>query len=729
MPRKGKSKVGGELGGSGTTVYGGVVSDVEYNPTLNTGHGGTGLKIYDRMRKSDPVVKSALKIVKLGILQAEWIVEAGSDDAQGKEQKEFIEEALFKRANRTFHDMLTDVLTYLDFGFYVGEKVFKIEDNKVWLKKLSFRAQTSIKKFETDDGKDGVTQQLHGDKLGKGGKNTPSIPIEKLIIFSNEKEGDNWRGVSILRSAYKPWFMKENYEKIDAIGFERERVGIPVFTMPASPSKKDSKMASELGRNLRANEKAYIKLPNGWEFEIVFGQGNGDNADKAIHRFNRDILSNVLAHFLDLGSGASGSRALSTDQSDAFYRSLQSIAEYVGGTFNEFLVKQLIDLNFDNVKKYPTLKASGIEKIDIELFSNSLQRMIMSGVIMVDDELEEYVRGQLSLPDRPENPEPRENPNDKDEDPQKKKDKEAVKKGDKGKDKEQKKKKFQEPRYWRELTFAEENVNLVSMVKQMDRWEADVKDNLIKALTPEIQSLVDDARRAVQSNDIKRVEDIFSRFKADIMQSLLSSFRGSFESGKLSAANELGVAAPRVSTDTINLLTTKANAIANKITNDLLSRAKLDTISHIEQGTPVDEATRSVRVGLEDQLTMSIGRTASAVAVGGINLGRYSVFEAFPEQIYGLQRSEILDARVCNFCLSLDGRVVRRGDDIARHGQFHFNCRGIWVAILETEEEKPEIGGVPMDLRKRIGTLGEFDQIANPRPLKDSLAEDFVEGE
>ena len=115
MPKTTISK--GELGGSGTTVYNGVVSDIEYNQTLNTEYGGTGLKILNRMRKSDPIIKSTLSIIKLAILQGEWFVKAGSEDSKDEEIREFVEEALFKRMSEPWEETLKDILSYLDFGF------------------------------------------------------------------------------------------------------------------------------------------------------------------------------------------------------------------------------------------------------------------------------------------------------------------------------------------------------------------------------------------------------------------------------------------------------------------------------------------------------------------------------------------------------------------------------------------------------------------------------------
>jgi len=727
-----------ELGGSGTTIYRGVVSNAEYSSSLSTEYGARGLTIYNRMRKSDPIVKASLKIIKLGILQAEWFVEPASDDPQDMLIRDFIEEALFQRMNKSWEEVLKDILTYLDFGFYVTEKVFKVEDDKqgvprIWWKKMAYRDQRSISKFQTKNGKDGITQILEGDKSPK--EKNPSTPIEKLLIFTNDKEGENWRGVSVLRSAYKPWFFKENFEKIDAIGFEREAVGLPVFTMPANPNPKDVEEAEERGRNIRANEKAHLILPFGWEFDIKYPSGGSRrNADEAIKRFNRDILANVLAQFLDLGSGTTGSRALSVDQSDAFYRSLMAVAGYISSIWNQYAIVQLVDLNFNNVKNYPKLKAGGVEKVNLDLFSTAIQRLVLAGVLTPDDELEDYIRNKFRLPEKVEaeietggisgKGEKTKKPasqQQKQEEEQKQKEKE---KEIKGKEKiKTKKYSFQQ---WRPKTFAEEKVNFASISKQMDIAEEEISRELPKILAPEIASLKNDARIALQMGDAKRVEDMFIRFKDEVTKFLIDKLNKSFEAGKLSAANELDIPAPKTDNRMISMITTQANAMAQKITDDLLNQAKLTTLGQIQQNTPVDEALSSLETLMTNQLARSIQLTASAATVGGINMGRDSIFGENRDKIYGLQRSELLDDRICNYCLSMDGRVIQPDDELAKHGQFHFMCRGIWVAIGKDEAEKPEISGVPAQLRERVGTLSEFKRLDKPFPLKGSLAEEFI---
>jgi hypothetical protein len=47
--------------------------------------------------------------------------------------------------------------------------------------------------------------------------------------------------------------------------------------------------------------------------------------------------------------------------------------------------------------------------------------------------------------------------------------------------------------------------------------------------------------------------------------------------------------------------------------------------------------------------------------------------------------------------------TIEKDDPFAQNGIFHSNCRGIWLAILQDEAEKPAIGGIPKSLRDRFG--------------------------
>ena len=98
--------------------------------------------------------------------------------------------------------------------------------------------------------------------------------------------------------------------------------------------------------------------------------------------------------------------------------------------------------------------------------------------------------------------------------------------------------------------------------------------------------------------------------------------------------------------------------------------------------------------------------------------------------VYALQRSEILDEDICDFCLSVDGRIVSTDDDIAKIDSFHNGCRGIWVEIMDDEAELPPIKGVPDKLRELLkGDPENLLKMDKPILDKGSLAWDYYNGE
>ena len=89
----------------------------------------------------------------------------------------------------------------------------------------------------------------------------PSIPAAKLLMFSFRREGDNYEGVSVLRSAYKHWYLKDSMYKFDAVRHERQSVGIPVIYMPEGATPEDKTEALAIVSNIRSTEQTGIVMP------------------------------------------------------------------------------------------------------------------------------------------------------------------------------------------------------------------------------------------------------------------------------------------------------------------------------------------------------------------------------------------------------------------------------------------------------------------------------------
>lgn len=389
--------LGTEQGQSGTYVGGGIITLEEYNPKLINRR---GIEQYDIMRLSDPTVHAALTAIKLPLQAAIWDIRAASDDPIDQTVADFVKRELMER-NLNWHQLMSEILTMFDFGFSLFEKTYEKTDfegqTRIGLQSLESRRQRSILKWETLDGKPGVYQILQ-----TGGA---SIDEEKLLLFSNEREGDNYQGRSVLRYAYKPWHMKHNLETIAAVGIERMAIGVPVLMPPPRPEAADVQAAREFLRQFRANSQQYMELPHGWNVEMMDMKANTTkDALPFINYCGMNIMKSVLAQFLELSSTTSstGSRALSEDHSQFFEKACEGKANILAASINDNLIQQLCDLNWKNLPNgYPELVFSNLGDEILSEVGTFITAATGGGVLTPDPDLEDHLRSIARLPGLP----------------------------------------------------------------------------------------------------------------------------------------------------------------------------------------------------------------------------------------------------------------------------------------------------------------------------------------
>ncbi|MBV1778690.1 DUF935 family protein [Paeniglutamicibacter sp. ABSL32-1] len=399
-----------EIGDTGVQFFNGVITGEEYNRNLT---GRRGLVIWDEMRRSDATVSAALRAVKLPIKSTKFFAVPATEDGSDVQISDFVHWNLFKKLK--WKQVLGEILTHLEFGFSVHEMVFGVEVvdgvERVVLKKLAFRKQTGLDAWEAGP-------NLPGIKFRKADGTIVPIPLEKIVVFTNEQEGDNFEGRSILRSAYKHWFYVDKYYQIDAVGHERHSLGVVKIKYPTSATDTQRDAAKAAARNLRASEEAYIEEPTGWDINFMDMQGNSlKDIQPSINRHDRQITKNVLAQFLEIGSsGSSGTRSTSEDHRELFNQSVQAVLDYVKDTMG-YVVKTLVDLNF-NVDVYPSIGSGEIDQKNITSLADALAKFNDAGMITPSDEDEAHVRNLLGFPemsaDGPREPKkPKADPKDK----------------------------------------------------------------------------------------------------------------------------------------------------------------------------------------------------------------------------------------------------------------------------------------------------------------------------
>lgn len=702
-------KKGLELGDSGTRILNGIISE-EYNPKLTDTR---GIAIYDEMRKSDGTCRAALLATTLPIRSAHWFVKPATEEAADVEIAQFVEKCLFEYHSVTFDDVLRHALLSLAFGVMPFEKVFGTREvdgttRIVWAK-LAPRMPRSIQKWAITGDEPGITQNRSDG--------TPvEIPMSKLIVFVNEKEGDNWWGTSIFRAAYKHWFIKNTIYKIDAIAFERQGLGVPYVKLPEGYTERDRAKAEEILKNLRANSQAYIIEPA--DYEIGFKDMQSDKTrdpQNSIAHHNREIMKSILAQFLELGqasaAGSSGSRALSEDHSDLFLQSLESVARSIAAEFNKSAIRELVDFNFDNVAEYPQLDFEGITSTDAKGIAEAYQILVNTGAVTPQEADEGYFRELLEMPEfdetgkreRPAVPtnvpvdEGDADPEPTDDDPTKASERRVgfrLKKNfDEGGD-------F---KGYRPMSFAEKKVNFKALNAKMDELESQFDTETRKLLHDARAEYMAAFTRAAHAGDTQAIKAATLKVQNDYARIIKNALKDAFEYGKNNAAKEIGKNAPGNPSETLRQIDIQAAAIADAQVAEIVTDSKNAYVVSLSKGASTTAALAAADAAAEAAIDRLATDARSILTSGYINQGRDLVFDRNADDIYALQRSELLDRSTCNYCLSVDGRVIEKDDPFGRNTIFHSNCRGIWVAILKDEENPPAIGGIPASVRDRFG--------------------------
>lgn len=386
-------------GAPGTQLTGGFITNEEYNPRLLWRR---GIDVYDHMRRSDASIQAMLKVAKHPLLSATWTVEPASETEFDQYVARFLENELFNR-NVVWYRFLRDVLGKLDFGFSVFEKTYELTDfegqARVGINELGWRKQWSILRWETGEGQPGVTQQLLGSLV--------DIPKEKLLLFVNDREGDNYQGISLLRYVYKDWDLKKSVENFMIVAAMRS-LGFPVVEYNPDASKKDQAEMKSILENFRAHERQYMFFPLG-KFKVDWMKIE-TNIEKdlipMLEYLQHEIDKSILAQFIDLAGsrsgGSQGSHALSADQSQLFEKALDAVANEIADELNINLIQQLCDLNWSKMPNgYPKVTFSNIGDKNLAAVGEYLNQLASVDLVTPDRDLENRVRQWAGLPDLP----------------------------------------------------------------------------------------------------------------------------------------------------------------------------------------------------------------------------------------------------------------------------------------------------------------------------------------
>jgi len=140
----------------------------------------------------------------------------------------------------------------------------------------------------------------------------------------------------------------------------------------------------------------------GWDIGMLSGAQRPRVDGLALaNMYEQRIASALLTQFLLLGQSASGSFALSADQTELLGIVLTGWCTDIADCFNQQAIKPLCELNGIDAKYMPKLTHGPIDSPNLSALASLLGTAVKEGILTPDAALEEYVRDSAGLPKLP----------------------------------------------------------------------------------------------------------------------------------------------------------------------------------------------------------------------------------------------------------------------------------------------------------------------------------------
>lgn len=393
-----------------------AVLDDEETPELQWPN---SVYVYDRMRKQEASVVQVIKAVTYPLRRVQWRVDQAGAKTKITEQiaEDFGLPILGRKMKPTprirdrfsWHEHLYLACLQLVFGHAYFEQDYRILPTgpggslQARLHKLAYRPPKTIERFEvaTDGGLNAIRQVSPGRGAG------PRLTVDRLVAHVHEREGGNWMGQSVLRAAFGPWWLKQRAVRTWSASFDRNGLGVPVYTGSEQPEGLDADEVKrrqdkerdeglKLATSLRAGENAGAYKPHSAGLELLGVTGRLPNIEAGVRYFDELIARAVLANFLTLGGdNSTGSYALGETFEDFFTMSLQTEATQIADVVTAHAVEDWVDENYGAAEPAPRIV---FDEIGSKLTVEAITQLISVGAITKDKPLEAHLRTRGGLP-------------------------------------------------------------------------------------------------------------------------------------------------------------------------------------------------------------------------------------------------------------------------------------------------------------------------------------------
>jgi SPP1 gp7 family putative phage head morphogenesis protein len=370
----------------------------KYNPDSLMGRKGFG--IYKKM-KDDEQIKAVTKFKRDAITSRDYFFIYNSRTSLSEEEQQkriTLFEVILKRMSGSFLDSLNGIMTAMDFGFSVTEKIFEqFEHNGLtwWgIKALKLRPfDTFYIKTDVHGNVLEVIQRLDGKEQ--------RIDLKKFIWFVINPDNDDHYGGSELKEAFDAWYNKSQITRFWNIWLERHASGWTTI-MPSEGSENFNTASAEWDSLLDATHNksaaSVIAFPRRVDIQQVFPTNNVAFRE-AINHYDLSIAKALLVpNLLGISSQTStGSFAQAETQLEAFLWTLDADADRLEECINEKLLCELGDVNFGD-GEYPIFKFKPVSESKKMQIINLWKDLSGTGAVSRTDADENHIRDLMDFP-------------------------------------------------------------------------------------------------------------------------------------------------------------------------------------------------------------------------------------------------------------------------------------------------------------------------------------------
>jgi len=407
-------------GGAGTRLSAGFLTDIDQNAEVRGSkwYGSPSVAgISQKMRRDAHARKSADYVVH-PLAGAKWRFRPASSDALDREVADFATHAFFERL--PWSQIVRRVATgYMFDGFAIEE----VTDGTAPVSASRFphhprtaaavvptgfhqRPAWSVYRWHQNKTNpaqiESIQQYIQGSDGEKAG--FPTVSADRLWRLTWDQDGADFDGLAPMRSAYGPWKIKQLLLTLLVMGHERFALGVPVMTLSEDPADEDVDAAEQVLAELRAHQKAYVILPNGYDLDLKTATF-GTDVLTAIEAQNKDMAINVGAGHMMLGLGGknAGSYALASTQQGQLHLEVDAHGRFIAtcltlGMDGWSPAERIVRANYGPDVAVPHAEAMNLPTRDWESVAKTYGTLVSQRAIRRDGRTEDQIRESVGLP-------------------------------------------------------------------------------------------------------------------------------------------------------------------------------------------------------------------------------------------------------------------------------------------------------------------------------------------